>query len=85
MPMVLLLCQKRQLHAIVDELADWQEEGAQILLHGVSNKAHDGFVLLQWDRPIPERFITKLERDTDILDYLPYDLPMQGSSVPPHV
>lgn len=85
MPTLLILCQKRQLQAIVDELADWQEEGVQILLHGVSNKAHDGFVLLRWDRPIPQQFITKLERDSDILDYLPYDIPAQGSSVVAHV
>jgi hypothetical protein len=71
--MMLVLCRKRELDTIVDEFGDWQGEGVQVKLYGITAKAHDGFILLEWSKPIPERFSTKLEKDGDILDSLTYD------------
>jgi hypothetical protein len=71
--MMLVVCAKRGLDTIVDEFGDWQPEGVQVKLYGVTEKAHDGFLLLEWSKPIPERFSSQLEKDGDILDFLTYD------------
>jgi hypothetical protein len=73
---VLILCKSREREAILDELADWKDEGATILLSGITNKASDGFIFLGWDKPVPEHFHQKLKEDGDILDYIAF-----GSSV----
>jgi hypothetical protein len=71
--MMLVVCVKRELDAIVDELGDWQVEGVQVKLYGITTKAHDGFVLLEWSQPIPEHFTSKLQHDEDITDVLTFD------------
>lgn len=68
-----ILCRKRQLQAIVDEYEDWQGEGVTIKLYGVTKKTHDGFIVLEWQRPLTERFETNLKADEDIIDYLVFD------------
>ncbi len=73
--MMLVTCNKRELEKIVDEFADWKDEGLAVKLYGVTAKARDGFVLLEWSKPIPARFAAKLKQDTDMLDYLIYDAP----------
>jgi hypothetical protein len=78
-PIILLvLCPKRALNAIVDELEDWKQEGVQVKLYGITPKAHDGFILMEWSKPIPESFQTKLQVDDDILDYLTIDAAFQS-------
>jgi hypothetical protein len=71
--MMLVVCRKRELNAIVDEFGDWQGEGVQVKLYGLTAKAHDGFILLEWSKPIPERFDAKLKSDEDITDVLTFD------------
>ena len=71
--MMLVVCRKRELNAIVDEFGDWQGEGVQVKLYGLTAKAQDGFILLEWSTPIPERFEAKLKGDEDITDVLTYD------------
>jgi len=71
---LLVLCERRELNALLDTFGDWKVEGAQILLHGVTNKAKDGFVLMHWSKPIPEGFKQKqLQGDKGILDFLVYE------------
>jgi len=67
---MLVSCVKRMLNAIVDEFGDWQQEGGEVRLYGITAKADDGFILLLWSKPIPERFFDKLKDDEDIFDYL---------------
>jgi hypothetical protein len=71
--MMLVVCRKRELDTLVDEYGDWQPEGVQVKLYGITTKAHDGFILLEWSKPIPERFLSALGKDEDILDSLTYD------------
>jgi hypothetical protein len=71
--MMLVVCRKRELNAIVDEFGDWQGEGVQVKLYGLTAKAQDGFLLLEWSMPIPERFDAKLKEDEDIIDSLTFD------------
>jgi len=66
-------CFKRMLNAIVDEFGDWKQEGAEVRLYGITAKADDGFILLAWNKPIPQQFLDKLNDDEDILDYLIYE------------
>lgn len=70
MKMMLILCAKAQLASFVDELNDWREEGAKISLYGITNKVSDGFIFLEWGKPVPERFYQKLHKDQDVVDYL---------------
>jgi hypothetical protein len=71
--MMLVVCRKRELNAIVDEFGDWQGEGVQVKLYGLTAKAQDGFILLEWSKPVPERFDAKLKGDEDIIDVLTFD------------
>ncbi len=74
--MMLVVCVKRELKAIVEEFEDWQGDGIQVKLYGITEKAQDGFVLLEWNKPIPDSFSSKLKRDEDILDVLTFDTPL---------
>ncbi|HLG65983.1 MAG TPA: hypothetical protein VKY19_28965 [Ktedonosporobacter sp.] len=72
MTMMLILCSNRQVRAIADEFEDWKAEGAglEVRLYGTTAKAGDGFLLLAWSKPIPQKFFDKLRKDEDILDYV---------------
>ena len=83
MTLLLVLCERRELDALVDTFGDWKEEGAHVLLHGVTNKAKDGFLLMHWAKPLPEGFKQRqLQEDDGILDFLIYDLTEQSHLVP---
>ncbi len=72
--MMLVVCRKRELDAIVEEFEDWRETGGmQVKLYGITEKASEGFILLEWRTPIPDSFTSKLIRDEDILDVLTFD------------
>jgi hypothetical protein len=71
--MMLVVCRKRELNAIVEEFGDWQSAGVQVKLYGITEKASEGFVLLEWSQPIPEYFFNKLKNDVDVLDVLTFD------------
>jgi hypothetical protein len=77
MNIMLILCAKRQLDSLVDEMDDWKDEGAKVFLSGITNKASSGFLFLEWGKPIPVRFRQKLRDDPDITDYLVF-----GTSLP---
>jgi hypothetical protein len=66
---MIVLCRKSELHSIVDEYTDWRAEGVEIGIYSTTEKANHGFLFLVWTRPIPERFLTKLKSDRDILDF----------------
>jgi hypothetical protein len=66
---VLILCPKRHVDSLLDELGDWYEEGARILLSGVTDKVYQGFVYVRWDQPMPDAFKNKLRTDASIEDY----------------
>ena len=70
MHIMLILCKSRERESILDELEDWKGEGAQVFLSGITNKTNDGFIFLEWGKPIPETFHQKLRGDEDIIDYL---------------
>ncbi len=84
MSMMLVLCIKRQLESIVEEIQDWKAEGVKIFLYGITNKAHEGFLILEWGKPVPERFSKKLREDPDIVDFLVLgkNIPSDSPSVP---
>jgi hypothetical protein len=71
--MMLVMCRKRELNAIVEEFEDWRETGMLVKLYGITEKAQDGFLLLEWNTPIPDYFTSKLTRDEDVLDVLTFD------------
>src|SRR5579883_162217 len=75
--MMLVHCRKRELKALVEELDDLSQVGTgfHLLLYGITAKANDGFLLLAWDKPVPESFYQKLRRDEGITDYLVYEAP----------
>ena len=76
---LLILCQRRDLHQLVDVLGDWQGEG-DILRYGYTNKMQDGFILMRWKEPIAEQFQQKqLKADPGIIDYLVYDVSHQNT------
>ena len=73
--LMIVICRYRHLETIVEEVNDWcEEEGGQILLYGMSERARDGFLLTRWSGPIPvplrEKFV-KLDRD--IFDVVIYE------------
>lgn len=72
MTMMLVLCSKREVQAIADEFEDWKAEGEglEVRLYGTTAKANDGFILLAWNKPIPQKFFDKLSKDEDIFDYV---------------
>ncbi|GAC1357888.1 MAG: hypothetical protein NVSMB44_04450 [Ktedonobacteraceae bacterium] len=75
MQVLLIICQRREIAKLVDFLSDWKTAGGNILLYGYTNKATDGFILMQWDQPIPTGFQeNQLKQDPGIIDYLIYDV-----------
>lgn len=75
-PMLLIVCDKRHVETIMQEFEDWNlNEGVEInvVLHGITQKAHDGFVLLELKTPLPEGVYTNLVLDDDIYDYIQYN------------
>jgi hypothetical protein len=66
------------LESLVDELQDWKAEGANIFLYGITDKANEGFIILEWGKPIPELFSKKLREDSDIVDFI-----LLGKNIPP--
>ena len=72
MNIMLILCKQRELDPLVDELEDWKEEGAHPFMHGITAKAQQGFIFLEWGKPIPQRFHQKLRDDADVIDYFTF-------------
>lgn len=70
--LMIVLCTARYVSNIADEFSDWftDEGGAEILLYGTTTKEQQGFLLLNWTAPIPERFTRKLQTDSDITDFV---------------
>jgi hypothetical protein len=78
MPIIMLVvCRKRELDAIVEEWSDRQRTGVQVKLYGVTEKAQDGFLLIEWSASVPELWMNMLKRDEDVLDVLTYDTSFQ--------
>jgi hypothetical protein len=78
-----VLCDRRELSALVDTFSDWKEEGAEILLYGATEKVNDGFILMRWSKPIPESFIQRqLQEDESVLDFFTDDATDQHDLVP---
>ena len=71
MDLFFIICKSRQRKALLDEIADWKDEGANVVLTGITHKTHHGFIFLEWCKPAPERFVEKLREDPDIIDYVP--------------
>ena len=67
---------KREVHTLVDEYQDWKEEGLKVLLHSITSKGKDAFILIEWSKPIPWKFHHKLLNDDDIMDYLILEHPL---------
>ena len=70
---MIVICRKKDLHSIVDELTDWKGEGVELAIYSTTEKTHQGFIFITWNKPISERFITKLKNDSDFLDYFTVD------------
>ena len=78
-----ILCEVRDLEALVDTFGDWKEEGGKILLYGATEKANDGFILMQWSKPIPEGFKQRqLHEEESILDFFTDDGMRKSHQVP---
>ncbi len=74
--MMLVVCAKRALDALVEECEDWQGKDVQVRLYGITQKAQDGFILLIWKEPVPESFLTRLTHDDTVLDVLSFEAVM---------
>ena len=72
--MMLVTCFKRYVESFAKEFGDWAPEGVEVKLFGYTSKISEGFVLLHWNEPIPPRFFKKLREDSDVIDYLTYDV-----------
>jgi hypothetical protein len=71
MPLIMIVFTlKREVEAIVDEYQDWREEGIEILFHSRTSKCDDAFIVIKWNKPIPDKFKRKLMNDDDIMDYI---------------
>ncbi len=83
--LMIILCSSRYLRHIVDEFTDWfeAEGGAEILLYGTTMKERQGFLLVNWTAPIPERFIKKLQTDSDMTDFVVCSAPAQRQGAIP--
>jgi len=83
-PLLLVLCEKRHLETIVQEFEDWKQEGRAlaIVCYGITQKANDGFLLLEVQPPLPEGVYTNLVLDEGIVDYVL--LNMTSSAPSPH-
>ena len=70
--LMIVLCASRYVKHIFDELTDWfeAEGGAEILLYGTTMKAQQGFLLVNWTAPVPDRFLKKLHTDSDMTDFV---------------
>jgi hypothetical protein len=71
--MMLVICAKRALNALVEECEDWQGKDVQVRLYGITQKAQDGFLLLIWKEPVPESFLSRLTHDDTVLDVLSFE------------
>ncbi len=75
MQVLQIICQAREITKLVDFLNDWKTAGGHVLLYGYTKKAQEGFILMQWEQPIPQGFQDKqLKQDPGIIDYLIYDV-----------
>ena len=71
MHILFLFIKKQAMKAMLDELADWQTEGCTVVISGdLEKRPDDGFIILNWDRPLPATFRKKFEVDTDIIDHI---------------
>jgi hypothetical protein len=75
--MMLVVCRKRALETIVEEWSERRQTGVQVRLYGLTEKAQDGFLLVEWSAPVPELLMNMLKRDEDILDVLTFDASFQ--------
>jgi hypothetical protein len=76
---IFALCQiqgLREIRALVDELEDLLQAAGMkvsILKYGMTSKERQSFLVLTCDEGIPPSFESKLQRDSDIADYVIYD------------
>jgi hypothetical protein len=83
--LLMILCDKRQVQTIVEEFEDWKlKPGIElsILLYGITQKANDGFILLELEKPLPEGVYTNLVVDDDIVDYVLCTLSSPTTTIP---
>lgn len=73
MNIMLILCKHQELDALVDELDDWKDAGANTFMHGITAKAEQGLIFLEWGKPIPQPFYDKLQKDEDVIDYFTFN------------
>jgi hypothetical protein len=81
----MVFCDKRHVQALVEEFADLKgKEGIEleVLLYGITQKTHDGFLLLELKQPLPEGVYTNLVIDDNIVDYVKYTLSLPTTETP---
>lgn len=55
---------------------------ASVIWFGISAKYQQGIVVLEWEGEVPSSFVQQLEIDTDIIDYMLYEVPtVEGESI----
>jgi hypothetical protein len=80
-----LSCLARYASVLAEELTDLfaANKTATILSYGITPKQPEGFVVTAWPSGIPPKFLEKLKRDSNILEYVVYDdTPPSEDSVP---
>jgi hypothetical protein len=66
------------LKALMDEIEKrLKAYAATFLLHGITVKCHDGFIIVEAARGIPLACLHWFRQDQRILDYVVYDVPSQ--------
>lgn len=78
---IIVFCLKRMMNTLLDEYSDWSKDGLKIQRYGHTEKSSDGYIILEWQKKIPECFMQKLYEDQDIIDFLFYDPNLQAVEV----
>ncbi|GCE32217.1 hypothetical protein KDA_77010 [Dictyobacter alpinus] len=81
----MILCLKRMVNQLVDELVDLLEQHTEdpsrvrVISYGITQKCHDGFMVLECLGGFPQEFVSWLRVDNDVESFVIYDC---GSTQP---
>jgi hypothetical protein len=66
--LVFIHCAVKDLDTLLEDVKNWEAEGAFLLWSATTDKARQGYLFIGWERPVPESFQNKLQDDPAILD-----------------
>ena len=75
----MILCLKRVVNQLTDELIDLLEQQTEdplrvrVLAYGITQKCHDGFLIIECSGGFPAEFVSWLRQDSDVESFVIYD------------